>query len=100
MIPSGIETMSEFVVAVPQYRAAAKTQMGWKNSNLRTRLMRILRHTGVSPWPRLFHSIKLQEERASRHTELQMGVPAARGLRLAWQPTTDRPPELLAGYRG
>jgi hypothetical protein len=27
-------------------------------------------------------------------------VPIARGLLLAWQLTTDRPAELLAGYRG
>ena len=29
---------SEFVVAAPQYRAAANTAMGWKNSNLLTEL--------------------------------------------------------------
>jgi hypothetical protein len=29
---------SEYVVAAPQYRAAANTAMGWKNSNLRTKL--------------------------------------------------------------
>ena len=27
---------SEYVVAAPQYRAAASTAMSWKNSNLRT----------------------------------------------------------------
>jgi hypothetical protein len=27
-------TESEFVVAMPNYRAAANTEMGWKNSNL------------------------------------------------------------------
>jgi hypothetical protein len=29
---------SEYVVAAPQYRAAANTAMGWKNSNLLTEL--------------------------------------------------------------
>ena len=29
---------SEHVVAAPQYRAAANTAMGWKNSNLLTEL--------------------------------------------------------------
>ena len=57
---------SEYVVAAPQYRAAANTAMGWKNSNLRTEMTRLLRRAGVSGWPRLFHSM-----RASRQTELQ-----------------------------
>jgi len=29
---------SEYVVAAPQYRAAANTVMGWKNANLLTEL--------------------------------------------------------------
>jgi hypothetical protein len=41
---------SEYVVAAPQYRAAANTAMGWKNSNLRTEMMRLLRRAGVSGW--------------------------------------------------
>jgi integrase len=45
---------SEYVVAAPQYRAAANTAMGWKNSNLRTEMTRLLRRAGVSGWPRLF----------------------------------------------
>jgi len=61
---------SEYVVAAPQYRAAANTAMGWKNSNLRTELTRLLRRAGVSGWPRLFHSM-----RASRQTELQREFP-------------------------
>ena len=61
---------SEYVVAAPQYRAAANTAMGWKNSNLRTELTRLLRRAGVSSWPRLFHSM-----RASRQTELQREFP-------------------------
>ena len=61
---------SEYVVAAPQYRAAANTAMGWKNSNLRTEMIRLLRRAGVSGWPRLFHSM-----RASRQTELQREFP-------------------------
>jgi hypothetical protein len=61
---------SEYVVAAPQYRAAAGVAMGWKNSNLRTEMTRLLRRAGVSGWPRLFHSM-----RASRQTELQREFP-------------------------
>ena len=57
---------TEYVVAAPQYRAAANTAMGWKNSNLRTEMTRLLRRAGVSGWPRLFHSMC-----ASRQTDLQ-----------------------------
>jgi hypothetical protein len=60
---------SEYVVAAPQYRAADNTAMGWKNSNLRTEMTRLLRRAGVSGWPRLFHSVMLQEGRASRRSE-------------------------------
>jgi len=66
---------SEYVVAAPQYRAAANTAMGWKNSNLRTEMTRLLRRAGVSGWPRLFHASKLQQGRASRQTELQRESP-------------------------
>ena len=58
------------MVATPQYRAAANTAMGWKNSNLRSEMQRLLRRAGVSGWPRLFHSM-----RASRQTELQREFP-------------------------
>ena len=57
---------SEYVVAAPQYRAAANTETGWKNANLRSEMARLLRRAGVSGWPRLFHSM-----RAGRQTELQ-----------------------------
>jgi hypothetical protein len=49
--------------------------MGWKNSNLRTEMTRLLRRAGVSGWPRLFHSVALKEGRASRQTELQREFP-------------------------
>jgi hypothetical protein len=61
---------SEYVVAAPQYRAAANTAMGWKNANLGSEMTRLLRRAGVSGWPRLFHSM-----RASRQTELQREFP-------------------------
>ena len=48
---------SEYVVAAPQYRAAANTAMGWKNSTLRTEMTRLLRRAGVSGWPQLFHTV-------------------------------------------
>ncbi len=61
---------SEYVVAAPQYREAANTKMGWKNANLRSEMLRLLRRAGISGWPRLFHSM-----RASRQTELQQEFP-------------------------
>jgi integrase len=60
----------KYVVAAPAYRAAARTGSGWKNTNLRTELLRLMRRAGVSPWSRLFHSM-----RASRQTELQREFP-------------------------
>ncbi len=63
------------MVAASQYRAAANTAMGWKNANLRSEMTRLLRRAGVSGWPRLFHSVTLQEGRASRQTELQREFP-------------------------
>ncbi len=61
---------SEYMVAAPRFRAAANTAMGLKNANLRSEVTRLLRRTGVSGWPRLFHSM-----RASRQTELQREFP-------------------------
>ena len=55
--------------------AAANTAMGWKNSNLRTEMTRLLPRAGVSGWPRLFHFVTLQEGRTSRQTELQHEFP-------------------------
>jgi hypothetical protein len=49
--------------------------MGWKNANLRSKMTRLLRRAEVSGWPRLFHSVTLQEGRASRQTELQREFP-------------------------
>ena len=41
---------SEYVVAAPQYRAAANTAMGWKNANLRSEMTRLLRRAGGCWW--------------------------------------------------
>ena len=38
---------SQYVVAAPQYRAAANTAMGWKKANLRSEMTRLLRCAGV-----------------------------------------------------
>ena len=54
---------SEYVVA--GYRDAT-------NANLRTQLLRIIRRTSLTPWPRLFNAL-----RASRATELAAEYPAA-----------------------
>lgn len=61
---------SEYVVAAPQYRAAANTAMGWKNANQRSEMIRLMRRAVVSGWPRLFHLM-----RPSRQTELQREFP-------------------------
>ena len=63
-------TPHNLILPNPRYRVAANTAMGWKNSNLRTEMTRLLRRAGVSGWPRLFHSM-----RASRQTELQHEFP-------------------------
>ncbi len=41
-----------------------------RNANLRTQLLRIIKHAGVEPWPKLFHNL-----RASRQTELTARFP-------------------------
>jgi integrase len=61
---------SDFVIDKPAYRDAANTGEGWKNSNLRTQLIKKLRKAGIPPWKRLFHSM-----RASRQTELERDFP-------------------------
>ncbi len=49
---------------------AANTGEGWKNANLRTQFLKKLSKAGVTPWGRLFHSM-----RASRQTELERDFP-------------------------
>ena len=52
------------------YRKAAMGPKGWKNANLRTRLWKLIKKVGLTPWPRLFHNM-----RASRETELVAQFP-------------------------
>ena len=59
-----------FVIAKPGYRAAANTERGWANANLRTQFLKILARAQVEPWKRIFHSM-----RASRQTELEAHYP-------------------------
>jgi len=59
-----------YVVNKPAYRAAAMTEAGWGNSNLRTQFLKVLKLARVTPWARLFHSM-----RASRQTELEREFP-------------------------
>jgi len=61
---------AEYIVDKPAYRAAANTGEGWKNANLRTQFLKILKRAGVPPWRRVFHSM-----RASRQTELERMFP-------------------------
>ena len=79
--PSGLNSLSVYAILPRAFlthrlcseqivSAIANTAMGWKNSNLRTEMTRLLRRAGVSGWPRLFHSM-----RASRQTELQREFP-------------------------
>ena len=55
---------AEYVVG-SNHRKAANTPSGWRNCNLRTQFLRIIKRAGLKPWPRLFHNL-----RATRETEL------------------------------
>lgn len=61
---------AEYVISNEEYRKAANSPEGWKNTNLRTQFSRILKRAGVPEWKRLFHSM-----RASRQTELEREFP-------------------------
>jgi hypothetical protein len=54
-----------------------------KNANLRTQLQRIIRKSGLTAWPRLFHNL-----RATRQTELAEQFPAH--VVCAWIGNTER----------
>ncbi len=57
-----------FVVGGAQgdgYRASAQGPNGWVNSNLRTTFEKLIERVGLTPWPRLFHTL-----RASCETDL------------------------------
>lgn len=52
------------------HREAANTASGWRSCNLRSQFGRIVKHAGLTPWPRLFHAM-----RARRETELAKEYP-------------------------
>ena len=69
-----------YVVANERYRqAACSPEVGWKNANLRSQLLRIIQRAGFTPWPRLFHN-----RRSSLATDL----------------VADFPPHLVARWLG
>ena len=59
------------IYVVPgNHRLAANGPEGWRNCNLRTQLLKLIRRAGLTPWPKLFQSM-----RASRETELAREYP-------------------------
>jgi len=48
---------AEYVVSA-DYRKAANLPGGWKNCNLRTQLLKLIRRAGLKPWPRLFQNLR------------------------------------------
>lgn len=50
--------------------AKAQGPNGWRNCNLRTTFEKLVRRSGLEPWPRLFHNL-----RSSRETELLESFP-------------------------
>lgn len=61
------------VYIIPEeYRRRAEGPGGWGGANFRTRLKKIIRKAGVSPWPRLWHSL-----RASCESDLAQSFPLA-----------------------
>ena len=65
---------SGFIVDADDLRAKASGLDGWATANLRSGLIDYMKRAGVTPWARLFHSM-----RASRQTELEkdFGLAAA-----------------------
>lgn len=51
-------------------RDTADTKIGWRNLNMRTHLLRLIKRADLTPWPRLFHAF-----RATRETELARDYP-------------------------
>lgn len=62
---------AEYVIP-EEYRRRAQGPGGWANANLRTTLTKIIRRAGLTPWPRLWHSM-----RASCETDLVRRFPLA-----------------------
>jgi integrase len=57
-------------VVDPRYRAVCLTKDGWANVNLRTQFRRIIEKAGLTPWKRLWKSV-----RGTRQTELEARFP-------------------------
>jgi integrase len=61
------------VYVIPEeYRRRAQGPGGWRNANLRTTLEKIVRRAGLTPWPRLWHSL-----RSSCESDLAAAFPLA-----------------------
>ena len=63
-----------------EYRRRAQGPAGWANANLRTTLEKVVRRSGLEPWPRLWHSM-----RASCETDLRTAVSVGRRGEVARQ---------------
>jgi integrase len=77
LFPELREILAEaYVIAPPDKefivdgRDKALTAKGWRNCNLRTQFLRIVKRAGLMPWPRPFHAL-----RGSRETELAKDFP-------------------------
>jgi integrase len=58
------------VYVIEKHRSQAEGPGGWKNSNFRSALHKMIRRAGLKPWPKPFHAM-----RASFETELVEMVP-------------------------
>ena len=58
---------AEYVITIPKFSA---WRDGGPNPNPRTRMERIIKRAGLTPWPKLFHNL-----RATRQTELAQSFP-------------------------
>ncbi|MCS7239615.1 MAG: hypothetical protein NZ899_15320, partial [Thermoguttaceae bacterium] len=66
---------AEFIFP-PEFRRRGYGHEGWKRTNLRTTLSKIIRRAGVRPWPRLGHNL-----RASCESDLAQAFPLATGTK-------------------
>jgi len=62
---------AQFVISDERLRRGIHGDGGWRNANLRTQFLRIIKRAGLQPWPRPFHAM-----RSSRQTELAERFPA------------------------
>jgi integrase len=52
-----------------EYRKRASGENGWRNANLRTTMLKIIKKAGLQPWPKPFHNLRAscQQEVATEH---------------------------------